>query len=1542
MVEFSTPPEILYNYTETDLRNPTVIKNSYSKTIIVEGTPSNNQLFGDIWNLERRQDYGAGYTGPSFNALQKAPFEIYVNGELYESGYVKLQDIVKNGNKVQYEIGLFGGLGQFFYNLTYTHNEAGEVEGPDKLQLKDLSFCDAYKGTEQGYWFTGEPNLDFKISRDTIWDAWNTIDGDPDAVYAESAATRPLNYLYNEKWKRIINFAPSCYNGIPDDFDTNKVLFRPGSYEGIFKASSGDYTTVGGYALGEANEPLSSEMTFDLRSYFQRPVIKMSAIIDACGNPQNNGGYEVKLGKHFFNNYNPYYTDSWVTLKSIYDIDVVNSIEHNITGATLVYDQDGGYRVNFQKPTGTSLNYFDVTIDVHYRVMDNFPAYPQTLYTNTYYTGEAALLSTDVKYYKEVSCVLLQLIAYDSNNTILATSNVVSLQSTPAEGNNIDNSFSPYKKLYEFYPPYDIPVPEVKTIYGHFVRSGSTSSSDFYFNPESHLDPSMRGITFSFSQPIQGFDHLVLKTLEPSREVSKERDGRMGWFGGDITTMGATYGLYSNKRNKTGEHHSFGYVHALDRYSGDFQYSIMGFTANTKTYEGLYTGTKIKKDKLLATDHTPAEYLIDFCKQFGLYFYRDASETSSDPNLYPNGVIHILDRSDFYHFSNENSNPTTEYLTFGEPEYRPTVVNLEKLIDRSKEIKITPQLPATKWYDFNVEQLESDAERKYKSTYEMPYGLKRINTGYNFDAETTDVYNGNIFRGAPMVQERDKYFYAPSSGAPVYVFNGFKYSLYKPQDNDFDILEVDAPQLTYNRVPINLQGMEGYDSMPRVQLHDVDNKPIDGDGVLLFKDGTTGRATMSGNSGVTYFITDDVEEMGTLNGGAACWLMNRRAYMYKIAYTTLLSTLDSAYLHRVQVTFPNSTAGLNNIFQRTGTTTYNYGYRYDDGGSVTRFTSFNNITSAWTSTPDPNLRMRKVGNYLYVYNIYGYPISFTYKTSATGSDINLSGVSGPYLYQEDAYPITYLPYFTRTLINEDTKYTKLSWDFGNPQEVYIPNIYNTDEQGIFYRCWDRYIKDMYSVDNRKLTCYVQLNEKPNPEWLRRFYWFDNSLWMLNKISDWSVSSYESTQMEFIKVQDLDDYDLQRIFGYGIITIEFDPKTLEWDDLKAYGKVHVSDGGNWSFQGIVGYHIDGSTAMIWGSMATPWTGSGLTTDFEIACGANNNAMPRTIYAIIEDNGDNFIYGSAYQDGNGDPYIALYCFNYYNSNRTYTVDWDTKTLSVPLYKSDIEYYDVYTLGAGLNGCYVEKDNVIVKINEYSGTTERTGTVTAEGYDEFDNQYSSYVSVKQRGAGVSVNTGDVYWEPDEDYTQTISFTALGGFQAEFVENSAYTPNGFNLKVDHDSHTVTVAPNRSGLNGYGGKEKIIISNKYYSATTGDLVIYETPKVFVSGGNLSAIATTTDDRSHPFSTLTGGYDMFAFYGIPDWAELFYMYDFGTWTQPIEVSNGWRIYSNSMRNNAKGYYIIPKQNNTTGAARSATITINTWNGNNEYTATVSFTITQDA
>ena len=92
LVEFTKKPEIIFNYKTTDLTHPTAIKNTFTKTILLDDTAVNNEVFGNIWNVEK-YIFSTSSVGSGFNANKKVPFKLYVNSELYEKGYVKLDSI---------------------------------------------------------------------------------------------------------------------------------------------------------------------------------------------------------------------------------------------------------------------------------------------------------------------------------------------------------------------------------------------------------------------------------------------------------------------------------------------------------------------------------------------------------------------------------------------------------------------------------------------------------------------------------------------------------------------------------------------------------------------------------------------------------------------------------------------------------------------------------------------------------------------------------------------------------------------------------------------------------------------------------------------------------------------------------------------------------------------------------------------------------------------------------------------------------------------------------------------------------------------------------------------------------------------------------------------------------------------------------------------------------------------------------------------------------------------------------------------------------
>lgn len=318
-VYFSQVPNILFTYSHSDLHNPTIVKNSFSKTLTIEGTPENNRIFNNFYDLKRIN------SNELFNPSRKEQFVLYRNGEPMEIGYVRLDRVNKVNGKISYDITLFGGLGEFLYNLSFK-------ESGDQMKLSDLNYSVDFNMT---------------INKNTVYNAWKKINGVSNTV--------PDAPLYD-----VINFCPA-YNGIPEDFTADKVAIDIDSfatdYDGNgeyignnpelrkqFKLPEGtdsSYTTVNGWIIAEMAKEYDEWQTKDLRSYLQRPVVRFKEIISACCDPNNNGGYTVDLDPDFFNESNPYYENAWMTLPLLREMEGVgDDIALTIEGDNIIIPTD--------------------------------------------------------------------------------------------------------------------------------------------------------------------------------------------------------------------------------------------------------------------------------------------------------------------------------------------------------------------------------------------------------------------------------------------------------------------------------------------------------------------------------------------------------------------------------------------------------------------------------------------------------------------------------------------------------------------------------------------------------------------------------------------------------------------------------------------------------------------------------------------------------------------------------------------------------------------------------------------------------------------------------------------------------------------------------------------------------------------------------------------------------------------------------------------------------------------------------------------------
>lgn len=277
LADLSDQSFVLFNYAFADLQDPTVVKNEWSQQVTLPGTPSNNLIFDHYYRPDRT-------TGGGFNALKKTAFAIYADtGEILQQGYCRLDEVSRAGRIVTgYKVTLFGGLGSFFYGLSY--RDDGE-----KMTLADLPYLTA---------LGGEDELDFAINVSAVTTAWTRLQHSPIET--------------TNIWD-ILNFAP-CYEGVPEgDFDADKLWGQRGGLNlpaqtGYQGAGSGNsYTTV------KLSRKVTGWEAHDLRSYLQRPVISMRGILEGIKNWAGWQGYTFDYSDIPASEYNTL----WKTLPDI-------------------------------------------------------------------------------------------------------------------------------------------------------------------------------------------------------------------------------------------------------------------------------------------------------------------------------------------------------------------------------------------------------------------------------------------------------------------------------------------------------------------------------------------------------------------------------------------------------------------------------------------------------------------------------------------------------------------------------------------------------------------------------------------------------------------------------------------------------------------------------------------------------------------------------------------------------------------------------------------------------------------------------------------------------------------------------------------------------------------------------------------------------------------------------------------------------------------------------------------------------------------------
>lgn len=702
------------------LEDPTTVAGDYSKTIKIPGTVSNNKIFGQIWNLDRTVLYGDSNTSVYFNPSKKTEAKIYIGPELFKTGYVQLNNIIKDKNVITYEITFYSELCNVLHNLL------------------DSSLC----------------NLNL-----------------PNSGLRHNINASNIDNINNYAYNNLGNYMKYglTIDGVYDSFRADYWLT---------KDSSGNLAVA---QMDNNGTKYDTAMILQAYSPKVRPMVFVQTLLNQIRDDYNRDS-STKLiydDDFFFNGANPYCVNSVMACKT-YDTDNASTVQVSLNADNFnaSFGPDGG-RVRLMLTPGTSsyidengyldLSSLTTTADLRFECMLRIAGTlnesqwqsATSSYTNNYYGRR---FTSDFGYIQPT------IVFVDAETD--ADAAFINAINTPWDATEIPL----YERYSHYYYPYIISpiiyeqnpntptfelafknafitevrneyIPNPNTGQGKWVEVPVYNKMYFNLDTKGYLELDDNdydseiydniGVTdfFPFVFSTYGTSNLTKKYkvyVEFTTHSNKLKCVNKGNTNTEIDITGWTvYGrcdiaekypnnnsnyIYRNTQNFQAFNASLHPNCPIVSTSG----KNCSFSGNT----GITSGSYVSFKNMVDSDITQGDFLINFSKLFGLVY-------DTDSIAYDN-TIRLKTRNSYHN------------------DYK--IIDWTDKIDYSKSFKQTPLTFKTKYLSLAYNPMESYYEKKYLKTYDDAYGIQKIDTGFDFNDNTTQLLNNQIFKQTVMVK----------------------------------------------------------------------------------------------------------------------------------------------------------------------------------------------------------------------------------------------------------------------------------------------------------------------------------------------------------------------------------------------------------------------------------------------------------------------------------------------------------------------------------------------------------------------------------------------------------------------------------------------------------------------------------------------------------------------------------------------------------------------------------------------------------------------
>jgi len=802
----------------SDLYEPDKVTDTYSKSITLPGTARNNDIFANIWKLDSNNI-------DKFNPSQLSDFQIYLNNELWQTGTAQLQEITRQNNVYSYKVVLFGSITRVMSMLLNS-----DIDDENNKLLRSLKY---------------PTKLRHVLTHNMLNHMWS--------------GSYYTGHIYLNDYMQYV----PCQNGLYDNFDSSKILTI--TYPWRTDGTTGQITdqpyytctpviyAETNYGSTDGNNHItiasSGEQEFDeysmqqYRVEYQRPALKMNKLIEQiCSDIAPDAS--INLDSDYFNSNNPYWNKTFMTLSQYTTDDDEGEVTAELdtystkyipvgttsTSFDLTFTQTDG-TVTIFAPDSSTVVYFGAlsgTKRLSLEFQMKVSVLSDTLLTKGQYSNEPYYMNGDFTGTIGTNFSVSNWTRKTWDVYPRATADGYSANGTPYSNGAYDSSINSgiygYNYIYgthwtyaynsyvyetrnNNYPNY----PYQYTQYNNDVRLTfksytPTNDSKYFWKPFkfdidfSSLDSSgkitvwIENIEHRFFGCNDGWTVRVEKTLPVLISIKPMTVAPTG------TASSALNNYYP---------YSYGYEGNTIKVS--YNFAIRSGDNDGGTYSGIAPSV-VTTDDMFDTTTTQGEILLNYTKLLGLIYETDRK-----------GNITIKSRNKFF----------SDY----------EILDWTDKIDYSRDINIKPIPFDTRYLEMKYKSNDTYYENKYSNEFGLVYGEKKINTGFAFNSNTTQLLD-TIFTNTIMAEEpRDRYW------------TDFRYVGRQVPENYYGFVKK-GWSVTPSKLPC-------YFSKDGDKKNNTDTKYS-----LLFMNGrnTANAGTITVDSSV--MLADDA----STNGGQYCWV----------------------------------------------------------------------------------------------------------------------------------------------------------------------------------------------------------------------------------------------------------------------------------------------------------------------------------------------------------------------------------------------------------------------------------------------------------------------------------------------------------------------------------------------------------------------------------------------------------------------------------------------------------------------------------------------